>query len=720
MKNYVVMSQSQNDDQKFSGYRPIVKLPQEVSDRIAAGETILYPRSVVKELIENSLDAGATEIEIVITRGGLDLVMVRDNGHGIQADDMHLLCQRSATSKLIQYEDLKTLDTLGFRGEALGSMSNCAHVSARSMTPDARFMTSAKYKHGQLIGQPESIAGTPGTVITVENVFYNMPIREKAIRPFNEYTKIIEIVSKFALRYPHCSFFLRRTDSRDGKRGSPDVRTNGGATVMDNIRAVYGMEIAKTLFNFQLNMSSLNVQVNAWAIKPSLALRNITFILFINGRLVECESLKRAVSAAYRPFLRPRDHPWTYFDLTMNTHDVDINIHPTKREVCFLHSEEIIDAIVEKLIAELKPDEDSNTLVQSCLINTGPDSYVPGQSQGESQTGGTLTLVRSKDREDLRQREIRSAQRPHRKLLPKDKVRTGSKTPVDLYHVYLSSKNELAAALSVKAFRKRRPDAGPLLTSVEHMLAKAKEDADEEITTQLREHVYIGYHGPYVFLQHNTKLLLLVINPFFKELIYQQTLIRFSDHQTFKLNPPAPVKAAIQSFLRQKSGPVESSLDEESCTSILLGKSELLGQYYGIVITGESGEDARLDQLPLILPEIFPDMRHLGWFLYEIATNTNWDEEYAGLQSIAQVVAKWYAEHSLSVPSSFRGRRTGDGEDAAQFRPREGARTRKAWILKHIMLTAMRKRFHPPRSLKDTAIFELTTSGELYKMFERC
>jgi DNA mismatch repair protein MLH1 len=240
----------------------IRQLPLETVHRIAAGEVVQRPASALKELLENSLDAGATRVTVTAREGGARLLQVQDDGSGVATDDLPLLARRHATSKLRAFEDLETVATLGFRGEALASISFVAHLTVTTMRRAAddgsaaaaaentatapQHGLRARYRDGELLTPPgaEPVAAVPGTTITVEDLFYNVPSRRASLRPAEEHALLLDVARKYAVHRPHVAFALRRHGE-----ARADLSTTGGAatTRLDAIRQVFGAEIAAGL-----------------------------------------------------------------------------------------------------------------------------------------------------------------------------------------------------------------------------------------------------------------------------------------------------------------------------------------------------------------------------------------------------------------------------------------------------------------------------------------
>eukprot|EP01051_Picozoa_sp_SAG22_P024311 SAG22_NODE_6683_length_823_cov_1.077348_1_plen_229_part_01 len=221
----------------------IERLEPAVVNRIAAGEIIHRPSSALKEMLENCLDAGATVINVLVKQGGVKLLQISDNGHGINPADFPILCERFTTSKLKQFNDLKKIATFGFRGEALASISHVAHVTITSMTKGSPCAYRAQYSDGKLVadkpGQPAAArrcAGVVGTQISVEDLFFNMPMRRKAIKSGGEeYNRVLEVVTKYAVHFSGVSFSCKKHGGH-----SADLHTTTSSSVTDNIGVLYG------------------------------------------------------------------------------------------------------------------------------------------------------------------------------------------------------------------------------------------------------------------------------------------------------------------------------------------------------------------------------------------------------------------------------------------------------------------------------------------------
>ncbi|MFH4983712.1 hypothetical protein AB6A40_010421 [Gnathostoma spinigerum] len=336
----------------------ISRLSEEVVNRIAAGEVVVRPANAVKELLENSLDAGSTEIIVTARNGGLDLIQIQDNGKGIEKEDMSVVCERFTTSKLEKMEDLENISTFGFRGEALASITHVAKVSITSKTTDSSCAYLAHYKDGVLVGDIRPSAGLDGTIITVENLFYNCPARRHALKyPADELNRIADVIVRYAIHNPQISFIFRRCGS-----GS-DFRTNGDGSLRSAVQMLLGSKAASDLIMLDFTNDSLYFSLSGCVARPSASCTALTlqsrqnrqkvFYLFINNRSVECPALKQRLDIVFAS--KDTLSQFVMLSLKIPANRVDVNVHPTKSVVFFLEQDAII-ASVEEYIAKLISD----------------------------------------------------------------------------------------------------------------------------------------------------------------------------------------------------------------------------------------------------------------------------------------------------------------------------------------------------------------------------
>ncbi len=306
-------------------------LPHEVSSKIAAGEVIERPASVVKELVENSLDAGSTEIVVEIKSGGVEHIRVADNGSGIASDEVALAFQRFATSKLEEIDDLESISTLGFRGEALPSIAAVADVELVTMTADETTGTRLTARNGTVEGtQPAGAAA--GTTISVRHLFRDFPARRKFLRtPASEASRVQTMVTRYALAYPAVRFRLTND-------GSEAFVSSGSGDLREVIANVYSPRYAEQMLDLVSGREPDSAQPSATGMigAPALTRANRSHIsIFVNGRWVQNRMLTYALQEAYHGFLMERRYPVAVVDLHVPYESVDVNVHPSKTEVRF-------------------------------------------------------------------------------------------------------------------------------------------------------------------------------------------------------------------------------------------------------------------------------------------------------------------------------------------------------------------------------------------------
>ncbi len=316
---------------------PIRLLSSEVASQIAAGEVVERPASVVKELTENALDAGAKSISISIEDAGRTLVEIADDGHGIPANELELAAARHATSKLVQSEDLFHIQTLGFRGEALASIGSVSHMTITSRVADAAEGARLKVDGG-IAGKVEKVGAPVGTTLRVENLFYNVPARLKFLKTdVTERRAIDALVTRYALAYPNVRFKVT-----DGKQVT--LQTAGDGDRRSILAALYGVDVAKQMLEVMAQDDGLSL---TGFISPTSLTRSnrkeITF--FVNGRWVQDYSLTTALLQAYHTLLMVGRYPLTTLFLEVDPEDVDVNVHPTKAEVRFRSQDKVFSFI---------------------------------------------------------------------------------------------------------------------------------------------------------------------------------------------------------------------------------------------------------------------------------------------------------------------------------------------------------------------------------------
>uniref|UniRef100_K3X930 DNA mismatch repair protein S5 domain-containing protein n=1 Tax=Globisporangium ultimum (strain ATCC 200006 / CBS 805.95 / DAOM BR144) TaxID=431595 RepID=K3X930_GLOUD len=796
-------------DSSNTGAR-IQRLSTEVVNRIAAGEVVHRPVNALKELLENSLDAGATQITVTVSQGGLKLLQIQDNGKGILRDDLEIVCERFTTSKLKTFDDLRAISSFGFRGEALASISHVAHVTITSKTASQSCAYKAFYRDGKLVAKrpgaspdPTPCAGKNGTQIVVEDLFYNLSTRKQALKNTSEqYQRILDVVQKYAIHYgaKHVGFVCKKH-----REASCDVNTIQVTTQLDALRNIYGSKLTAELLEFNHSkdaaaalsvLDAMTFQVHGFISNANYNLKKSHFILFINHRLVDCPSLKKACEYVYSLYLPKHTHPFLYLSLELPPRNIDVNVHPTKREVHFLHEEEIVDAISQAIEKRLKGSNESrtfsvqpissimgfakpstaSTLTESSgqrrLKMTGDsdeeiddeeeeskeNDEISGEDENMKESQVTVSqpielilsqkvtpnskkynplhapqrLVRTDHRSNTIDQYLflesqRSQPDPSSQQTPPQQKRrehgngdaddqemsTDGDDEVDADDLSANKKRKLSSMLVVSSEEPAPEDSDSrrtslettqtpqMLSSVQNLLHHIERKTSKSLGRLFREHSFVGVvNKQHSLIQYRTKLYVVKHQDVAYHLFYEKVLQRFGDFRPIKLESPLSVYQLVIEALAnprngydEEDGPREQLAEEVK--TLLASNGPMLGEYFSIDIDAQG----MLRSLPRLLHDHEPSIHSLPEFVFQLATEVNWEEEEACFESIAQVLAHWYAE--LQYPMQAE---------------------KTALVLEHVLFPAVKKAdFSPPHELNDASIITpVACLTKLYKIFERC
>ena len=321
--------------------RKIAVLDQNTIDKIAAGEVVERPASVVKELVENAVDAGSTAITVEIKDGGISFIRVTDNGGGIPKEQVPLAFLRHATSKIQRVEDLLWISSLGFRGEALSSISAVSQMEVITKTPEA--LTGVRYIiEGGQEKALEEIGAPNGTTMLVRNLFYNTPARGKFLKTaMTEAGYVSSYIEQLALSHQNISFKYM-------VNGQTRLHTSGNANLKDVIYGIYGRDITRELL--PVSIERPGISISGFIGKPVVARGNRNFEnYYINGRYVKSKLLMKAIEEAYKPFMMQHKYPFVCLHYTIEGEAIDVNVHPTKMEVRFQNQGAVYNATYDMI-----------------------------------------------------------------------------------------------------------------------------------------------------------------------------------------------------------------------------------------------------------------------------------------------------------------------------------------------------------------------------------
>uniref|UniRef100_A0A671LGG6 DNA mismatch repair protein MLH1 n=1 Tax=Sinocyclocheilus anshuiensis TaxID=1608454 RepID=A0A671LGG6_9TELE len=710
----------------------IRKLDETVVNRIAAGEIIQRPANAIKEMMENCLDAKATNIQITVKEGGLKLILIQDNGTGIRKDDMEIVCERFTTSKLQSFEDLSSIATYGFRGEALASVSHVAHVTITTKTADAKCAYRASYCDGKLKAPPKPCAGNQGTLISVEDLFYNVSTRRKALKsPSEEYSRIIEVVSRYAIHNSGKSFSVKKQGEMVA-----DVKTLQNASVLDNIRAVFGVAVSRELIEVECEDQKLAFKMKGYISNANYSVKKCILILFINHRLVESSALKKAIETVYTAYLPKNTHPFLYLSLEIAPQNIDVNVHPTKHEVHFLHEDSIIESVQKHIESKLLGSNSSRTYFTQTLLPGLSASSSASKASSSSADSQERVYAHQMVRTDSKVQKLdaflqpstssSAAQSRSDKASSSSTAAQGSAEPDHLELLTALDVLEPCEAEDPQTDSQPPPDEAPprkrphveevedltaaslprrrfiKLTSIKELREDIEQHTHKGLQDLLQNHSFVGSVNPqWTLVQHQTKLYLLNTTKLSQELFYQILIYDFGNFGVLRLSNPAPLyDLAMLALDSEESGWTEEDGPKEGLAQYIVDflkqKAVMLEEYFSLEIDGEGN----LTGLPMLLDNYTPAMEGLPMFILRLATEVNWDREKECFHDFGIECSHFYSirkQYTLEPDMSWQ------------------------WKVEHVLFKALRTLFSPPKHFsEDGSVLQIASLPELYKVFERC
>ncbi|KAJ5713342.1 uncharacterized protein N7483_010523 [Penicillium malachiteum] len=715
----------------------IKALDPNVVNKIAAGEIIVAPMHALKELIENSVDAGSTNIEVLVKDGGLKLLQITDNGHGIDREDLPILCERFTTSKLKEFEDLSSIGTYGFRGEALASISHIAHLTVTTKTAGSSCAWRAHYGEGKLApakpGQnaaPKATAGRGGTQITVEDLFYNIPSRRRAFRSSSEeYAKILDVVGRYAVHCAGVGFSCRK----HGDSGV-SISTPSAASTVDRIRQIHGSAVANELVEFESSNQKLGFRASGLATNANYHVKKTTILLFINHRAVESTAVKRAIEQTYSAFLPKGGHPFIYLDLEIEPHRVDVNVHPTKREVNFLNEDEIIEMVCSEVRSKLAQVDSSRTFLTQSLLpgaqtieSLQPDQASEGATDGKPAKPATTPKTPG------------TYKRPDESKL----VRTDSKVRKITSMLAPSPAQETSDAnvqpgippppIEDDGLQYETTDRQPLriaLTSIKSLRSAVRSKMHNTLTEMFASHTYVGLideRRRLAAIQSGVKLFLIDYGLACNEFFYQVGLTDFGNFGTIRLDPPPKLVDLLNIAVEAEQEEHSNSNDNEAETVFaqaaetvsrsLIERREMLSEYFSMEIS----EDGDLLSIPLLLKGYVPSLAKLPRFLLRLGLYVDWNSEEECFSMFLRELAAFYTPEKLPVlppePTSDEDPTASEPEAEDPFIVTR--RAQMARMLEYAIFPALRARLvATTRMLR--GVVEVADLKGLYRVFERC
>ncbi|QRV82138.1 DNA mismatch repair protein Mlh1 [Ceratobasidium sp. AG-Ba] len=772
----------------------IQRLDETLVNRIAAGEIIHRPASALKELIENALDAGATSIKITAKDGGMKLLQIQDNGCGIRKSDLPILCERFTTSKLREFSDLNEIATYGFRGEALASISFVSHLSVVTKTRDDACAWRALYEDGVLLppkegapAEPIACAGNDGTVITAEDLFYNTPVRKSSLRNFNEeYTKLSEVVTRYAIHQAGVAFVCRKVGSP-----TPDVTTPAGASRTALIRLLFGSAVADALLETNVSSSGVSgtatgkrkrpkndpdgMEEEVWSESDDEAVpldkrkdktkwkaeamftntsyqgKKSAMLLFINHRLVESRRIQRGIETVYTATLPKGAHPFIYLSLEIDPKHVDVNVHPTKREVHFMNEDIIVEAIADAIQAKLTTQSSQRTFTYQNLTPVGDSSpnnrlsktREPSKEKGKTPVAEAQNLDdEPQERGSRRSTPSTPVTRQPQKALPQHLVRTSlrdrtldsmfaassgasSPTPASRTTQRSSSSTDPngessspARLSSSKPTSVVSPSSQPQI----NVISAPEEGLDEEeilrdsVANMVMNDKDDDEPPPPILIEiPESKCFLTSMLELRKEVEtdkHNRLTEIFNGSKFVGLSPAPPLRELVHLAVSENSEINKAGLDPlkigDKITRILLGRREMLEEYFCISISSEG----LVEGLPMLLPGYTPNIDMLPVFLMNLGPRVDWKSEKGCFATVFREIARFYVP---SPPLDTRESESGDQEEQ-----RNQAAQHISWQNRHILFPAIQRYLAAPKRLLERDVVQIANLPDLYRVFERC
>ncbi|KAL2070785.1 hypothetical protein VTL71DRAFT_13811 [Oculimacula yallundae] len=707
--------------------RRIKALDPDVVNKIAAGEIIVAPVHALKELIENSVDAGSTSLEVLVKDGGLKLLQITDNGHGIAKEDLAILCERFTTSKLKSFEDLTSIGTYGFRGEALASISHIAHLTVTTRTKESNCAFRAHYDSGRLApakpGQspdPKPTAGRQGTQITVEDLFYNVPTRRRAFRSASEeYNKILDVVGRYAVHCDGVAFSCKKHGE-----ASTTISTQSNSTTVDRIRQIHGSSVANELIEFTSTDTQWGYRARGWTTNANYHVKKTTLLLFINHRSVDSTNIRKAIEQTYSTFLPKGGHPFTYLSLDIDPHRVDVNVHPTKREVNFLNEDEIIEKICSDIRVKLADVDKSRTFMTQTLL---PGVRLPSATTPDVD-GTTNTTV--------------SSATPKPKPYENNLVRTDSKLRKITSMLPLSASRSSTTpgpgndtqpqrqALETEYSTSDREPVNCRLVTVKELRTEVRNDMHNELTEIFASHTFVGIvdeRRRLAAIQGGVKLFLVDYGLICAEYFYQVGLTDFGNFGTIKFDPPLDLRELLTlaaqhekdlSSSQTNTNPDDDDLSiptiVDAVSTQLISRRAMLLEYFSLEIS-ESGD---LLSIPLLLKHYTPSLAKLPRFLLRLGPHVNWHAEKECFSTFLRELAAYYVPEQLP-PSPGPGQENMEREEELDdvIKTRRGVVNR---AVEDVLFPAFRARLIATKGMMKGGVVEIANLKGLYRVFERC
>lgn len=639
-----------------------------------------------------------------------------------QKEDLPILCERFTTSKLQKFEDLTSIATYGFRGEALASISHIAHLTVTTKTKDSNCAWRAHYDGGKLApakpGQssdPKPVAGRPGTQITVEDLFYNVPTRRRAFRSASdEYNKVIDMVGRYAIHCSHVAFSCKKHGE-----SSISISVSANASVVDRIRQIYGGSVANELVDYSTSDASWGFKAEGWATNANYHIKKTTLLLFINHRCVESTNIKKAVESTYGAFLPKNGHPFVYLSLEIDPQRVDVNVHPTKREVNFLNEDEITQAICEHIRSKLAAVDQSRTFMTQTLLPGG--AWSTSQNPANDDAGTSSTAKSNTKRAPRNDNNLVRTDNSLRKITSMLPPAGGSFSRAGESSTVTASDSQPPETIEYETNDREVNQCK--LSSVRELRSAVRDEMHHGLTEVLATHTFVGVvdeHRRLAAIQSGVKLFLVDYGRACYEYFYQVGLTDFGNFGVIRFSPPLDLRKVLSiAAEHEKEASLTAEAEEfdvetvvEVVATQLMERREMLLEYFSLEIS-PAGE---LTSIPLLVKGYAPALVKLPRFLLRLGPHVDWTNEKSCFDTFLKELAAFYVPEQLPpTPSNEKDASLETIDDELKAR-----RKHVRWAVEHIFFPAFKARLFATNSLMNGVILEAADLKRLYRVFERC